>query len=35
VPVMNVPFRFIYARPINPKEYHRTNPFTFTIGVNF
>lgn len=35
VPVMNVPFRFIFAHPINPKEYHRTSAFHFTIGTNF
>jgi len=35
VPVMNVPFRFIIAHPINPKEYHRTSAFRFTIGTNF
>ena len=35
VPVMNIPFRFIFSRPINPKEFHRTNPFHFTIGVMF
>ena len=35
VPVMNVPFRFIFARPINPKDYHDTNSFQFTIGTNF
>lgn len=35
VPVMNIPFRFIIAQPINPEEYHRTNSFLFTIGTNF
>lgn len=35
VPVMNVPFRFIYAKPINPKEYHQTSSFLFTIGSIF
>jgi outer membrane protein insertion porin family len=35
VPVMNIPFRFILAKPINPKDYHRTNSFLFTLGTNF
>lgn len=35
VPVMNVPFRFILAHPINPLPDHRLSRFHFTIGVNF
>lgn len=35
VPVMNIPFRFIYAKPLNPEDYHRVNSFQFTIGSIF
>ena len=35
VPVMNIPFRFIIARPLNPEPYHRTSSFLFTIGSIF
>jgi outer membrane protein insertion porin family len=35
VPVMNIPFRFIYAKPINPEDFHRKSSFQFTIGSIF
>jgi outer membrane translocation and assembly module TamA len=35
VPVMNIPFRFIFAHPINPEDYHSTSAFHFTVGTNF
>lgn len=35
VPVMNIPFRFIFARPLNPEDYHESSRFMFTIGSIF
>lgn len=35
MPMMNIPLRFIYSKPINPEDFHKTNSFQFTIGQIF